>query len=499
MRQLLILALIFSGAVTTGCLTRYRQAHELAKAGKFVEAAELFEQLAKESPNDPELPELMNHARYRAVEHALGRARQYRLAEDPLTSERHFADGLSLRKRWNLKLNGALEGTIDDEREDATARLRAQVLPRASKGEALVAESILEDMGFLLQHEELAALRDELTRATLTSGESTCAKLRPSAVAGEPYWTHVVAQYCKHFRSAAPVEPVLADTFSAAQSTLQISAMSDGASGVLKGKLEARLRESPWYSDKGPLVATLVTKGQAPVTRREEWTRQSAQWTERVPYTENVTKKLEETVPVNECETYEESAPGAPNGKVTRMRTVKKDKTQTREVVVAETRYRDVPRVFEYQALRVERTTAFSVRAELSVNGQPAATAGRDATETRHGYQHDVTFDPANVHPTRPEFFPAEAWFDANVNELAGGFAEAMREGWRARFCRGRSYSPDEAARCARAGDKVPQEAISALAPRLGEDAAQIPQLLAPPSLRRKPAAPPLPAPPPAK
>ncbi len=476
--------ILLAGAALTGCFTRFHKANELAKEGKFVEAAELFEQLAAESPADPELPELMNRARYRAVEHALGRAREYRLAEDPATSQRHFAQGLSLRKRWNLKLSGALEGTIDDEREDATARLRAQVLPRTRAGEALSAEAILDVHGFLLQHEELASLRTELEAATASTGEGTCAKLRPSAAASEPYWTHVVAEYCKHFRAAAPATSALPDTFSSSETSLGVTSMGEGAVGQLKQRLELAVRESPWRSANGPLPALLTTRGAAPVTRREEWTRLSAPWSERVPYVEHVTKKLEEEVAVQECEPYDEADPKVPGGKVTRTRTVTRKKVKTREVVVPETRYREVPRAFEYQALRVERTLAFAVRAELSVGGQSAASAGREDAQSSHGYEHDVTFAPAGVHPTRAELGSAGGWFEDNAAALAATFGESLREGWRARFCRARSFSVDEAARCARAGARIPEEAVFALRPRLGADAEQIPRLLAPSSLQ---------------
>ena len=53
---------VLSMLALSGCLTRYHQANALAKEGKFVEAAELFDQLAKENPSDPQLPALVETA-----------------------------------------------------------------------------------------------------------------------------------------------------------------------------------------------------------------------------------------------------------------------------------------------------------------------------------------------------------------------------------------------------------------------------------------------------
>ena len=105
---------------------------------------------------------------------------------------------------------------------------------------------------------------------------------------------------------------------------------------------------------------------------------------------------------MQECETYEESQTiNNVATKVVKTRTVTKKKTKTYQKVVPETRWRDVPRSFEYQALQVERTQSYAVRAELLVAGQSAAAAGRDAADSHSGYSHDVVFEAAGVQPSR--------------------------------------------------------------------------------------------------
>lgn len=457
--------------VAAGCNPRFRHANGLAEQGKFVEAAELFEQLYRENPNDPELPGLIEHAHARAVDQALGQARVRRLAGDFPAAQRAFADGLALRARWNVKLSGALESTVEDEREDATLRLRAQVRPLTQKGEALEAQAVVQQHLFLLKHPELAALRTELEAAAANAGKDTCRRLSPTATAASPHWTGLVAAYCEHFGADAPRRWPLVETFDEARATVAVSQLSDALGTSLRGALLDRAYAGPFHSPGGTLKAQLDVGGAVGQSRRERTVQLQAQWVERVPYVEHVTKTFEEKVPVSECEVYEE------NG-VKKTRTVTKEKTKTYQKVVPETRWREVPRAFDYQALQVERVQSFAVRAELYVGGLSAAAAGREAGDTRTGYLHDVVFPAAEVRPVRPDFPPVEGWLAGRGEELVAAFAESMIAGWRARYCRAGTYDLEAAARCARAGVQVPPEAIDVLAASLGADAARAPGLL---------------------
>lgn len=470
MKRLLFVAAV-AASVGVGCNPRFRHANALAEEGKFAEAAEVFEQLQKENPNDPELPGLVERAHARAVDQALTNARVRRLAGDPKASQEWFARGLALRAKWNVKLSGALESTVNDERDDATQRLRAEVLPLAQKGEALTARAVVRRMQFLLGHPELAALRQELDDAASNAGKDTCAKLKATAGAAQPHWTALVASYCEHFGAEGPRRWPLVETFDEARAAVVVGQLSDALATSLQGALLNRAYAGPFHSKGGTLKAELAVGGSVGLGRRERNVNLQAGWTERVPYVEHVKKTFEEKVPVSECEVYEE------NG-VKKTRTVTKQKTKTYEKVVPETRWREVPRVFEYQAVQVERTQSFAVRAELLVGGLSAASAGREAGDTRTGLLHDVVFPAAEVRPTRPEFPPADGWLAARADELAGAFAEEQNDAWRARYCAAGTFELEAAARCARVGTKVPAAAVDALKVALGADAALAPALI---------------------
>lgn len=462
--------------VATGCMTRFRRANELAEEGKFVEAAMLFEELARENPKDADVAERLQRARRRAVEHALGRARQARLRGESVVAQKHFAEGLELREKWNLKLDGALETTVEEEAEDATRYLRQHVLPHAQSGEALTAEEWVARYDFLLRHVELASLKRELVDAARQSGRAKCERLRPSAGDRKPYWTELVAAFCLHFGSTPPARLPLPEVAREVKGQARVSGLGEGTLGELEGRLGMALHDSPWFSEDGQSTASFSAVGAASLRESSDPVRLSAEWVERVPYTVDVVRRVEEQVPVTECESYQE--PNPRGGTVSRVREVTRTKTVTREVVVRETRFRDVARVFEFQALRVDRQVSFSVRAEVQSGGQLVAAAGQEDEARQVGYSHDVTFNPAGVRPTRPGFVEPGAYFGRQSAALIEKFSHSLRESWRARFCGAGSFSLEEGARCARVVEKVPGEALDALRREVGEDASRLPPLV---------------------
>lgn len=480
--MLRLLAPLVLLGLLAGCTTRFRKANELAEQGRFEEAAALFERLHAESPDDREIAQLLERARYRAVEQALGQSRRARLEGKDDEAHRTYGRGLDLRERWNLKLDGALESTIEEARESLVQVLRRRAHPLLQASEGLALESLERRHDFVLRHPEQRAIRDELVTQTREAGSKKCRALRGSALAETPHWATLVARYCAHFQNDGPREWPLVELASSASPSVVVDGLPAGLSGQLEAGLLVAFTRSPWFSERGTLAASVLGQGRVAASRTERPVQLSAEWTERVPYTVNVVKTVEEQVPVTECETYEtKNATGQP---LTQMREVTKTKTKTKEVVVAETRYRDVPRAFEYAALRVERQAAFTVRAGASAGGVVLGTWGADEHDDQAGYLHDVTFEPAGVRPQRPGFGAPEAFWAANTSTLVGNFGPALAAGYRARFCALGAYTLEEAARCARAVEQVPAPAIQTLREVLGNDAPLAPALLGAPRAR---------------
>jgi hypothetical protein len=102
-------------------------------------------------------------------------------------------------------------------------------------------------------------------------------------------------------------------------------------------------------------------------------------------------------------------------------------------------------------------------------------------SHTAHGYEHNVTFEPGNVRPTRPSFPSSEAWFTEKARGLEQAFGEQLLARWREFYCSAPALTLDEAARCARSGTELPAQAHKALLEVLGDDASRAHALFASP------------------
>jgi hypothetical protein len=193
-------------------------------------------------------------------------------------------------------------------------------------------------------------------------------------------------------------------------------------------------------------------------------------WTERVPYSDVEHVQVPYSEPYLDIETYWVSVPFTtiqtftrPCGgtyctetrpvttfrqeprtrSVTRYRTAYR--TETRPV----TRYREVPRVYRLSATEV--TSRFdcdwSVTWDLG-DGLPPFDARQAATTVQRELEHDVTFGPAGIYPSRARPPSRVEWVAKNGTALRRAVEEKARDHWQAQFCSADAYTTEAAARC---------------------------------------------------
>ncbi|MFP2960198.1 hypothetical protein ACLEPN_20825 [Myxococcus sp. 1LA] len=146
------------------------------------------------------------------------------------------------------------------------------------------------------------------------------------------------------------------------------------------------------------------------------------------------------------------------------------------------TRHQSVPRTFEYLAMRLTQAHRIEVSASsaLDARREPFTAVHQDEL-FESGYEHDVTFEAANVLPERPAFTSAKTWLETKVAALETDFSARLVTYWIESYCSSPALTLDEAARCARAGAATPEQAIHVLSDVLGSDATQVTQLFASP------------------
>jgi hypothetical protein len=462
------LALWTATLALVACSTRFSRAEDLAKQGKYLQAAAIFEQLAHEKPKDRDIVQRRDLARWRALEQLLAHARQYRRKGDHASANGKLEAFLMYRARWETQLNGALESSLEDELEAVKKYVEHTVATPARAGLALTAEQALAQVSSLLAYPQLGNVRGMMTHEVLQGGKSTCEKLKAAKGVGTAHWVDLVFRYCKHFQQVAPEPPLLAETGKAMDLVGELRGFSPAHDELLRSVAARAFEASPWYSPQASRRVAGALRGTYQSHSARQPVQLEAPWIEQVPYTayETVQESFQE--PYSEQETY--SYPCG-NKTCTDTRTVTKYRTAYRDVTKEVTRYRQEARIFVYRAIRasIDYRLSLILTAEVEGGRAPMTASHSDRLE-KWGYDHDARFAPANVHPSRADLPLSDVWLERGTQKFAQAVRSQLLERWRQSYCSAAGYTVDEAARCARAGTPLPAGAASVLEPLLADD-----------------------------
>ncbi|NVJ10072.1 hypothetical protein HUW63_33230 [Myxococcus sp. AM001] len=470
------LLLVVSVLALCACTTLRGRADSLARKGMFVEAAAIYDDLIQKRPHDPELLLAREDLRARALAQLLSNARETRLEGDDEEAEAWLLRFLDHRTAWNSKLNGGLESSLREEVDGTRRHLQRLVGNSARQGHALTAEQALQRKQPLLAHRELALISRDMEWLVLQSGKTSCQRLRDLSTEDSPHWRELVFRYCGHWREYAPRPATAPELFGSPSWTGTVEGLDEAQQAQLEARLTQAFESSPWFAPGGSTRPEFSLEGRFVTERESQPVSLSASWTDRVPYTDH-----EDRTEVTE-EPYEAEEEYTDEDGKTKTRTVTKYTQHTHTYSVPVTRYRDVPKSFEYHALRLSQAhhVAVASSAVLDARRGPLTVTLQDQL-SESGHEHDVTFTEGNVRPQSPSFTHAETWLEAKVEALRVTFARQLAEHWRESYCSTPSLTLDEAARCARAGIAVPIQASRVLSDILGADATQAHSLFASP------------------
>ncbi|WP_338870015.1 hypothetical protein [Myxococcus stipitatus] len=473
----LLPAVLLLAALGSGCSASLRgRADKLAREGRFVEAATLYDDLVQQRPHEKELVSERDGLRGKALDQLLGNARRFRLQGVDEKAEDDLLQFLDRRAQWNSKLNGGLESSLLEEMEGTHQHLRRVISTPATQGLVLTADQVLARKQKLLAHREMAVIQREMSAVVLQSGRDVCKRLRDVSTEDAPHWREVVSRYCRRYREFAPEPPPAAELMSVPEWTGFVDGLDSARMELLRGKLTRAFESSPWFSPAARHHPEMALAGRFESRRSSHTVELTAPYSEQVPYTDHEDRSETISEPYTEEEEYTDD-----QGKK-RKRTVTKTRTYTRTITVPVTRYREVSRTFEYHALRlsVDHQLTLSTSGVLDSRRGPLSTMFQDHLSDS-AYEHDVSFGPGNVSPRRARLVDPEPWLEQRVDALVERFSQGLRDHWRESYCTTPTRTLDEAARCARAGTALPTHAYQVLAEVLGDDAAHIPSLFANP------------------
>ncbi len=479
----LLFALVLASSALAGCTTTRGRADDAYAKGDYAAAAKLYQEVLASNPNDKEVQANLQTARTQAITAflvAIDAQRQRGNVDDSLDK---LDELLRTRQSWNHHADAAVDARIATEATWAAGVVRFDVMKLVDAGLPLKAQAALGARK-VMTREELAASAQELHGSIDAAGLKGCSRLTATSGAAAPYFTRFASAYCTHFHGAPPASVPLPNVVSGVDLYSAVAGLDDAQRASMTAAVSRWLASSLWYG-ASPRHAAAVASGRQQVAFGVHAETITRPWVESVPYEDTeayeesytITEQYTEHVPYTDYETVPcasgtagctEQRPTTRYRDESRTRDIPKTRTRHRQV----TRYRDVARTFTFEARKHtgQYESAFTVRIDL---GEGVAPLDITSTTTvqQEGLEHDVSFPPAGVAPSRPNLLTADAFLTSRLEALGAEFPALARDHWKKSFCTGASFTPETAARCAYASSPTFPEAVrTALATSLGKD-----------------------------
>jgi hypothetical protein len=468
-----------------GCTTLRNRADGAYENGRYREAAELYDKVLAEHPDDAGARARRDASRTQVLREILVDVDAKRRSAHIEIALARLGELLAQRDAWGGSIDPSLAQPLGEEVVWAGAYIASSVADRARSKGPLAAEHLAGTFDTLLAHRDFATRRAQLRENIAASGRLACATLAPSATT--PYWSWLVDRYCRHFGSSPVEVPALPYLHGDLVVEGAVAGQTDAQVANLHETLAAAFRGSVWFAADAPGTRALVD-GRISTSFSSRPVTLTADWTESVPYTAYETTSVAYQEPYDDIEYYTESVPTTeyrtetrPCGETTctdsvpttvyhseqRSRTVTKYRTAYRDETNPVTRYRDEPRTFTYSG--IERAGEYQSALRLRLDG-PALTSTIANNFTRSGVDHDASFSAAGVSPERANL-PTQAEFAASENaRLRDQLLADLDRQYAQQFCSAGSYTVESAATCAYLGTALPSAAQTAISSLLGGD-----------------------------
>ncbi|NVB84554.1 MAG: tetratricopeptide repeat protein [Kofleriaceae bacterium] len=482
-------ALLLFLSLAIGCTTLRNRADSAYEHGRYREAAELYDKVLAEHPNDTGARSRRDAARTSVLREILVDVDAKRRSAHIEIALARLGELLEQRDAWGGAIDPSLAQPLAEEVVWAGAYVASSVADRARSKGPLAAEHLAGTFDNLLAHRDFAARRAQIRENVEASGRLACATLAPSATT--PYWSWLVDRYCRHFGSSPVTVPPLPNLYGDLVVEGAIAGQTDAQVANLHEALTAAFRGSVWFASDAPGTHALVD-GRISTSFSSMPVTLTADWTESVPYTAYETTSVAYQEPYDDTEYYTESVPTTeyrtetrPCGSTTctesvpttvyhseqRTRTVTKYRTAYRDETNPVTRYRDEPRTFTYSG--IERAGEYQSALRIRLDA-PSLTSTIVNNFTRNGVDHDASFSAAGVSPERANL-PTQSEFAARENDrLRDQLLADLNRQYAQQYCSAGSYTLESAATCAYLGAKLPSAAETTITSLLGGDAPYI-------------------------
>lgn len=484
--------------LVASCATTRGKADDLYDEGRFLEAAEVYDQLARENPNDADVKVRRTRARNGAMRVQLAYVTKVRLGGHPDLAAQQLGKLYALRDGWAMNFEPAIAGLLDTEVAAVGTWLEALVANRVRTAGPLVGEAIAMTHVELFAHDELAKWRTSITQHIQSASRDVCGRLAPTTTT--PYWAWIANRYCLHFGIRAVEAMRLPNLRAGLAVTGTVQGAAAGESERMRIALGNAFKGSVWFSADGATPVRGKLDGAIAAEFDSRSVTKTADYTEQIPYTDYETVQESYQEPYDDTEYYTEqvphteyrsesyscgestctrSVPETVYSSESRTRTVTKYRTAYRPVTRPVTRYRTENRTYTYAGVEHYGRYQSNLRVILD-RDLDGLVAQVDQNTTETGFETDASFPQANVYPQSANLTSAEGFVANEEGRLVAELRARLDALYAARYCRAAQFSLEEASRCAYLGlDAAPPKAHEMLQEQFGEDVKLLPTLLA--------------------
>ena len=407
-----------------GCATS--DADGAMKRGAYDEAAAGYEAELRANPGDLPLERKRDEARQAAFRAKLEKARAVRTSGHGDAALSVLDEALRMEDRWSLFLGADLQALRDAEVTGAEETVETAVHAKLSAGAPLAAQARAAAFGPLLAEAALHPIAEKAQAEIAAAGKARCAELSRQH-AQTAYLARLLVDYCARV-SGTFTAPAPAEQSRGLRVSGRLVNATEAQHQILEAWLADVFRSSPWYAADAPNLSTMELAGRydARLERR--------QVTLRAPY-----------------------------------------RTITRSVVTegllgpTATVETESEHIFEYEADQYDARYGLDARLTLDLGAGPPLVIDIKQVENRRAFEHGVRFPQANVYPQRANLPDINTWLTTFLGTKRTPMLRKLRARWVKSYCSGRRFSPEEAARCLQAGQRLPA-AEKALAAVFGED-----------------------------
>jgi len=342
-------------------------------------------------------------------------------------------EALKMEARWSEPLPPDLRALRDQEVAGASDSVDAEIRDDLNAGAPLAAHKRVAVLAPLMEQPPLHPARDRLQARLAEAGKTRCLELTGRQKGDTPYLARLLVEYCARiggaFTAPAPVEQTRGLRVSG-----RIAHATDAQQKIVETWLAEVFRASPWYASDAADLSPVTLAGSYDARLERRWVAVSVPY--RTTIHSTVTRGIPGLGPTADVETETE-------------------------------------RTFEYEAERYDAHYRFDGTLTVEMGAGPALVVSVKHGDSKRAFEHDVRFPPANVYPQKANLPDVNAWLTTFLGTKRTPMLQKLRARWVTAFCRQTAYSPDEAARCLQAGQRVPQ-AEQALRAVFGGDTQEV-------------------------